>query len=116
MPFKDIDWGKVAEQTNITYQIGRTNAIINAKADKNIRKVELLTNTNLLQRDPLDEAIQMEKLVREQEPIISKLKEISDKTITPDTMRNIIQSVPAIDYDQMNQAIGLIDLFEQQPE
>ena len=59
MPFKDIDWGKVAKQTVVSYNIGRTNALINAKTDKNIQKVELLSGTDLVERDPLDEAIQM---------------------------------------------------------
>ena len=53
MPFKDIDWGKVAKQTEVSYNIGRTNALINAKSDKNIQKVELLSGTDLLHRDPL---------------------------------------------------------------
>ena len=98
MPFKDIDWGKVAKQTQVSYNIGRTNALINAQSDKNIQKVELLSGTDLLQRDPLDEAIQMEKVLRKQQPIISKLKEISEKTISPQTMTNIMQNIPAIDY------------------
>jgi len=100
MPFKDIDWGKVAKQTEVSYNIGRTNALINAKSDKNIQKVELLSGTALLQRDPLEEAIQMQKIVREQQPIISKLKEISEKTISPQTMTTIMQNIPAIDYNR----------------
>jgi len=101
MPFKDIDWGKVAKQTVVSYNIGRANALINAKSDKNIQKVELLSGTDLVERDPLDEAIQMEKIIREQQPIISKLKEISEKTITPQAMTTIMQNIPAIDYDQL---------------
>ena len=100
MPFKDIDWGKVAKQTEVSYNIGRTNALINAKSDKNIQKVELLSGTDLLQRDPLEEAIEMEKIVREQQPIISKLKEISEKTISPQAMTTIMQNIPAIDYSR----------------
>ena len=88
MPFKDIDWDKVAKQTQVTYNIGRANALINAQSDKNIQKVELLSGIDLVQRDPLEEAIQMEKIVREQQPIISKLKEISEKTITPQSIDN----------------------------
>ena len=99
MPFKDIDWGKVAKQTEVSYNIGRANAFINAKSDKNIQKVELLSGIDLLQRDPLEEAIQMEKIVREQQPIISKLKEISEKTITPQALTTIMQNLPAVDYD-----------------
>ena len=98
MPFKDIDWDKVAKQTQVTYNIGRANALINAQSDKNKQKVELLSGTDLLQRDPLEEAIQMEKIVREQQPIISKLKEISEKTITPQAMTTIMQNIPALDY------------------
>ena len=106
MPFKDIDWGKVAKQTQVSYNIGRANAIINAQSDKNIQKVELLSGTDLLERNPIEEAIQMEKIVREQQPIISKLKDISDKTITPEGMANIIQNRPAIDYNRIVQTIA----------
>ena len=104
MPFKDIDWGKVAKQTEISYNIGRANALINAKSDKNIQKVELLSGNDLVQRDPLEEAIQMEKIVREQQPIISKLKEISEKTISPQAMTTIMQNIPAIDYNRLAEA------------
>jgi len=103
MPFKDINWGKVAKQTEVSYNIGRANALINAKSDKNIQKVELLSGTDLVQRDPLDEAIEMEKIVREQQPIISKLKEISEKTISPQTMTTIMQNIPAIDYKRASE-------------
>lgn len=107
MPFKDIDWGKVAKQTVVSYNIGRANALINAKSDKNIQKVELLSGTDLVERDPLDEAIQMEKIIREQQPIISKLKEISEKTITPQAMTNIMQNIPAIDYLTGDQPLAI---------
>ena len=103
MPFKDINWGKVAKQTEVSYNIGRANALINAKSDKNIQKVELLSGTDLVQRDPLDEAIEMDKIVREQQPIISKLKEISEKTISPQTMTTIMQNIPAIDYKRASE-------------
>jgi hypothetical protein len=58
----------------------------------------------------------MEKNLRKQQPIISKLKEISDKTISPDVMTNIIQNIPAIDYERMSQAIGPLGLDTYQPE
>ena len=48
----------------------------------------------------------MEKIIMEQEPIISKLKDISDKTITPEGMANIMQNIPAIDYNRIVQAIA----------
>ena len=99
MPFKDIDWNKVAKQTKVSYNIGRANALINAQTDKNIHKVELLSGIDLIERDPIEEAIQMEKIVREQQPIISKLKEISEKTITPQALTTIMQNIPTIDYD-----------------
>ena len=101
MPFKDIDWSKLAKQTQVSYNIGRANAIINAQSDKNIQKVELLSGINLVERNPLDEAIQMEKIVREQQPIISKLKEISEKTISPQALTTIMQKIPAIEYDRV---------------
>jgi len=104
MPFKDIDWGKVAKQTEISFNIGRANALINAKSDKNIQKVELLSGNDLIQRDPIEEAIQMEKIVREQQPIITKLKEISEKTISPQAMTTIMQNIPAIGYDRLAEA------------
>ena len=88
MGFKDIDWSKAAKQTAVSYDIGRANAIINAKSAKNIQKVELLTGTQLTQRDPLEETIQMEKIERQQQPIISELKEIADK------MQNFSDTVP----------------------
>src|SRR6266516_2308079 len=101
MLFKDIDWSKVAKHTQVSYNIGRANALINAQTDKNIQKVELLSGTELLQRDPINEAIQMEKIVREQQPIISKLKEISEKTISPQALTTIMQNIPAIDYERV---------------
>ena len=100
MPFKDINWNKVAKQTAVSYNIGRTNALINAKTDKDIHKVELLSGVDLLDRDPLDEAIKMEKIVREQQPIISKLTEISEKTLSPQALTTIMQNIPAIDYNR----------------
>ena len=101
MPFKDINWNKVAKQTAVSYNIGRTNALINAKTDKDIHKVELLSGVDLLERDPLDEAIKMEKIVREQQPIISKLTEISEKTLSPQALTTIMQNFPAIDYNRV---------------
>lgn len=101
MPFKDINWNKVAKQTAVSYNIGRTNALINAKSDKDIHKVELLSGVDLLERDPLDEAIKMEKIVREQQPIISKLTEISEKTLSPQALTTIMQNNPALDYNRI---------------
>jgi len=103
MPFKDIDWNKAAKRAEVSYNLGKINALINAKTDKNIQKVELLTGTDLIERDPVEEAIEMQKFVRQQQPIISKLKEISDKTISPQTMTNIMQNIPAIDYARVDE-------------
>ena len=107
MPFKDINWNKVAKQTAVSYNIGRTNALINAKTDKDIHKVELLSGVDLLERDPLDEAIKMEKIVREQQPIISKLTEISEKTLSPQALTTIMQNIPALDYNRIGEELPL---------
>ena len=107
MPFKDIDWVKEAKRAEVSYNIGRANALINAKSDKNIHKVELLSGTDLVDRDPIEEAIQMEKFVREQQPIISKLTEISEKTISPKTLTTLMQNIPAIDYDRVTEPLAI---------
>ena len=107
MPLKDIDWGKVAKQTQVSYNIGRTNAIINAETEGNVPKYEWLTGRKLVERDPIAEAIKFEKKSREQQPIISKLKEISEKTITPQAMTTIMQNTQAIDYNRLAEAFPL---------
>ena len=43
IPFKDINWAKVQRKEKMSFEIARQNAIICAKADKNIQKVEFLT-------------------------------------------------------------------------
>ena len=101
MPLKDIDWNKVAKQTQVSYNIGRENAIINAQAEGNVPKYEWLTGKKLVERDPIAEAIKLDKKSREQQPIISKLTEISEKTITPKALTTIMQNIPAIDYDRL---------------
>ena len=107
MPFKDIDWNKVAKQTQVSYNIGRENAIINAQAEGNVPKYEWLTGKKLVERDPIAEAIKLDKKSREQQPIISKLTEISDKTITPKALTTIMRDIPAIDYARVTEPLAL---------
>ena len=40
------------------------------------------------------------RIVREQQPIISKLTEISEKTLSPQALTTIMQNIPAIDYNR----------------
>lgn len=118
MGFKDIDFRKLAMQSSMSFNLNKEIAVINAKADKDLKKVELLTGVQLEQIDPIYEALKLEKARKKQKPITEKLSEIAERTSTVNELTNIMKSntPPAIDYNRLGEIIAQLQpsLQEQQ--
>jgi len=106
MPFRNIDFHELSRQSVLQYDLGRKIAIINAKNEKDIPKVQFLTGIQLQHIDPVDEAIELEKQRKKQKPIMEKLSEIADKTLTVNQLADIVKTnIAAIDYNRLGETI-----------
>ena len=108
MPGK-IDWELKAKRQSIYKTLNKENAIINAIRDKDIIKAEILSGKDLVDRDPIQEALKRkddERLEdgrvegrRNHEEIVNQLRAILDK--------------PEFDYDKFVEAFRRMQAVER---